>query len=156
MDNNFVSKTNSVMTREKIIELCVEYGIRDYTICTDDQGLYIDVNGSVFLSYFYSDFFTLRFGSVMGHFDCGDGRLTSLEGCPREVSGYFACNNNELTSLEGCPTKVGGSFFCGGNKLSVESYYHLFELGYDVGCINVNFDLVGLRRQWVLDGIINE
>jgi Leucine-rich repeat (LRR) protein len=50
-------------------------------------------------------------------FECTHLRLTSLEGCPKNVTGSFDCQANQLTSLLGCPAKVG-SFSCYDNKLT--------------------------------------
>ena len=61
---------------------------------------------------------TIKFNKVTGNFICGDNKLTSLKGCPKEVGGNFGCGDNKLTSLEGCPEKVGGDFDCGFNKLT--------------------------------------
>jgi hypothetical protein len=121
---------------------------------------------------------------VVGNsFSCGGNSLTSLEGCPKVVGGSFYCGNNQLTSLDGCPNVLGdgdnskykdfvcssnkltslvgcptsgGNFYCGQNNLVDESYYHLFDLGYDSDNVLTDTDLVGLRRQWVINGIINE
>jgi hypothetical protein len=55
-------------------------------------------------------------------FDCGENKLTSLEGSPKEVGGYFDCRNNLLNTLEGGPIKVGGQFNCHSNKLTSLKY----------------------------------
>jgi hypothetical protein len=191
------------MTREKIIEICNKYHISNYTIGKDSDGLYIDVDGNVQLSYRGMGYLPVRFGyvsgsfycdnnkltslrgcpiSVGGIFSCGDNRLSSLRGCPKIVRSSFYCANNILTSLEGCPHVLGdgkykdfvcsnnrltsfmgcpssvGNFYCGYNNLLDDSYYHLFDLGYDNDNIHNyrGFDLVSLRRQWVLKSIINE
>ena len=53
-----------------------------------------------------------------GDFNCGNNKLTSLEGAPASVGGYFYCAYIELTSLDGAPSSVGGYFNCGNNKLT--------------------------------------
>jgi len=55
--------------------------------------------------------------NVDGNFNCGDNKLTSLEGAPTSVHRGFSCSDNELISLEGAPTTVGRSFHCSNNKL---------------------------------------
>ena len=43
----------------------------------------------------------------------GEGKLTSLDGSPREVNGYFACSNHpNLKSLKGAPKVINGQFAC--------------------------------------------
>lgn len=80
-----------------------------------------------------------QLGKVRGDFSCNQLGLTSLEGCPLEVTGNFSCHSNNLTSLRGCPTgmgqgDVGGGFFsCAFNQL--ENFEHMdpnFK-GYFVG-----------------------
>ncbi len=53
-----------------------------------------------------------------GDLDCSHNKLTSLEGCPKEVHGDFYCSDNDLTSLEHGPKEVHGSFYCSYNKLT--------------------------------------
>jgi len=53
-----------------------------------------------------------------GSIDCRGYKLTSLKGCPNEVTKDFACSGNSLTSLEGAPQKVGGDFDCYNNELT--------------------------------------
>ena len=64
------------------------------------------------------DGFTIKFGRVIGNFDCSNLDLTSLEGAPREVEGDFDCYYNNLASLKGAPQKVGRRFNCSWNKLT--------------------------------------
>lgn len=45
-------------------------------------------------------------------------KLTSLNGCPREVPGKFWANDNQLESLEGGPEKVGIAYHAYNNKLT--------------------------------------
>jgi hypothetical protein len=167
-----------------IISLCCKYHIRGYSIHHDDLGWYIDVDGNVRLSMYNISSIPIRFGIVTGDFTCANNKLTSLEGCPKEVGGdfncydnrltslegspvsvvgNFTCGNNLLTSLEGCPISLARNFYCYGNLIHSASYNHLFELGYEVDSIHAdlddniitNLELVRLRRQWFLKGIIN-
>lgn len=66
------------------------------------------------------------------NFRCDSNRLTSLEGCPREVENDFACNDNQLMSLEGCPSYVGRLFYCYNNdkKFSKRYIRELCEVQY--------------------------
>ena len=65
-----------------------------------------------------SDFVGIKFGKIIGDFECGNNNLTSLAGAPQKVSGRFRCDYNKLTSLEGAPQKVDGNFECHDNKLT--------------------------------------
>ncbi|MCQ2965836.1 MAG: hypothetical protein MJ250_03745 [Alphaproteobacteria bacterium] len=88
-----------------------------------------------------------------GYFDCSGKRLTSLEGCPKEINGAFECNCNKLINLKGCPKKIKGAFDCSENQLTnlegcpekVEGYFTCSEnqLTSLKGCpkeIKGNFD----------------
>ena len=88
-----------------------EYGIKDYTI---KDNLEIDVDGSVNLYKKTIGEFPpyIQFGTVRGSFNCSYCKLTTLRGCPREVTGFFDCSYNNFTSLEGAPKKVGEFFDC--------------------------------------------
>jgi len=59
----------------------------------------------------------VQFKRVGGSFDCGDNKLTSLQGAPQEVGEDFSCSYNKLTSLEGAPQEVGGDFHCSDNAV---------------------------------------
>ena len=102
--------------REMIEKWLDEYSIKDYTIKDD---FIIDVKGSVRLLaknlVELPDY--IQFGVVKGNFDCSSNKLTSLKGCPKEVSGFFNCSYNRLISLEGGPVRVGNSFYCFKNNL---------------------------------------
>ena len=123
-------------SREKIVALCQEYRITEYTI--DHNGV-VDVHDSVNLDNCNLERLPLRFGKVNGYFSCEHNRLTTLEGAPRIVSGGFYCMHNYLTdligspelidhdfncsdnnleTLEGCIKKIGGKFFCNNNQLT--------------------------------------
>lgn len=60
----------------------------------------------------------VRFGMVVGNFDCGSCKLTCLDGCPSYITGNFNCDRNYLTSLVGCTKEIGGSFSCVKNQLT--------------------------------------
>ena len=101
--------------KEDIDSICRKYGIKNYTINSDGS---IDVNGDVWLDEKNLTKLPLKFNKVNGWFDCSVNRLTSLDGCPKEVIGSFYCyDNNNITSLIGCPERVGGNFDCRGNNI---------------------------------------
>jgi hypothetical protein len=97
-----------------IEEICVKYGISNYTINDDGS---VDVDGDVDLNDCELTELPLTFNKVTGTFNCDDNKLTDLKGCPKSV-GVFFCGSNNLTDLEFSPEKVGGDFHCFGNKLT--------------------------------------
>jgi hypothetical protein len=61
----------------------------------------------------------LRDFDVLNRFlNLDDRKISSLEGCPREINGYLTCDQNFITSLEGCPQKINGFLSCAFNKLT--------------------------------------
>jgi len=80
------------------------------------------------------DFKGVRFGNIIGDFDCDNNLLTSLRGAPHVVGESFDCSDNSLTSLEGTPQSVGGAFFCSYNELtSLEGAPLEIEENFDCG-----------------------
>ena len=77
-----------MMTEKEIHDICKKYYIRNYKINPDGS---IDVNGNVDLSYMGLTKIPLKFNKVNGWFDCSYNKLTSLEGCPKEVEWSFYC-----------------------------------------------------------------
>jgi hypothetical protein len=110
----------SFRTEQEIKNLCSKYRITDYQIRDDGS---IDVNTNVNLGSKLGDLkkLPLIFNEVKGYhgyygyFDCNANNLTTLEGCPKEVSTWFACAANRITSLEHIPKKVGDDLFCYNN-----------------------------------------
>jgi hypothetical protein len=84
--------------KSEIEDICRRYYIYNYSINPDGS---IDVDGDVNLF---------------------NRNLTKLPLKFNKVSGYFSCNNNKLTSLDGCPKEVGGEFYYGGNPISIIIY----------------------------------
>ena len=78
----------------------------------------VDVSGFVNLAGKGLTKLPFQFGRVGWGFYCSRNRLTSLDGCPREVGGSFRCSDNRLTSLQGAPREVGGGFWCSRNRLT--------------------------------------
>ena len=88
----------------------------EYTINND---MTIDVKGDVELMCLNGNIPEgIKFNKIKGDFLCIDCSLTSLIGCPEEVSNSFNCSWNKLTSLEGAPKKVGIHFGCSDNELT--------------------------------------
>ena len=74
-----------------------------------------------------------------GHFNCSNGRLTSLEGAPSRVNGNFNCSNNELASLKDVHkhvTEIKGIFYA--NENPIES--HVLGLLLIKGVTEVKLD----------------
>jgi hypothetical protein len=110
----FESFSDFPNTKEDIRRICRKYGINLFTI-NDDMS--IDVDFDVYLSHKGLNKLPLKFNKVRGSFYCGDNKLTTLEGAPKEVGGCFWCQNNQLITLKESPKKVGGSFWCQKNQL---------------------------------------
>jgi hypothetical protein len=101
---------------EDIDSICKKYGIQNYTINGDGT---VDVDGNVDIFKRNLSKLPLKFGRVTGNFYCHSNKLTTLEGCPKEVGGSFHCSDNKLTTLEGCPKEVGYNFYCHNNQITI-------------------------------------
>jgi hypothetical protein len=86
------------MTEQEIHDLCVKYGISNYSINLDGS---IDVNGNVNLYNRGLSKIPLKFNRVDGYFDVNNNKLTSLENSPLELGKFFYCYKNPLESLDG-------------------------------------------------------
>ena len=111
---------------EDINEICRKYGIKDYTINTDES---IDVDGYVRLYTKGLTKLPLKFNKVNGYFYCNDNKLTTLEGCPKEVNGDFGCNCNKLTSFKFAPKIIIGYFDCRWNNIKSFEYFPSYIKG---------------------------
>jgi hypothetical protein len=67
----------------------------------------IDVNGSVRI-FDNCEYLPVKFGKVVGLFECRYNGLKSLEGAPVEVGGSFDVEGNKLTSMKGVSKRVNG------------------------------------------------
>ena len=137
--------------------ICNRYNIRRYTINEDGS---VDVNGDIDLVGSGLKKLPLKFNYVSGDFNCSYNKLTTLEGCPKEVGDSFYCVSNQLTSLigspesigdvfdcgsnalitlEGCPTKIGGVFYCNENPV-----YAIWELINDKEYLEmfIDYDMI--------------
>jgi hypothetical protein len=96
-----------------------DHSVSNFTVSTDFE---VSVYGSVNLKgKLKSKRLPVAFKLVDGYFDISDNGLTTLEGCPTQVTKDFNCSHNALESLFGAPTKVG-DFDCSYNKLKDLSY----------------------------------
>ena len=105
----FENKNNS-----ELIKQLKNYYIYNYTINSDGT---IDIDGDVNIAGKHLTKIPFKFGKVTGNFICSSNKLTSLDGCPREVDGYFSCSYNKLRDLIGGPQEVGNSYHCYNNQL---------------------------------------
>jgi hypothetical protein len=85
-----------------------EMKIKKYTINDD---LTVDVDGSVFIVHFFSDFnkipfIPIQFNTINGNFDCSHNNLTSLKGCPFKIKKDFNCHNNDLKDINDLNSKI--------------------------------------------------
>ena len=62
--------------------------------------------------------FLMRFNKVLGDFICGNSKLKTLYGSPREVKRGFYCHFSGITSLKGSPEIVDGNFVCAYTKIT--------------------------------------
>jgi hypothetical protein len=124
----YIKLFEGFQSKSKVAQFCLEYNIRDWSI--NSEGL-VDVNGDVKLYNSGLNKIPIKFGKIIGYFDCSNNELKSLEGSPHTVVGDFDCSNNELKSLEGCTHTVGGNFYCQYNQLtSLEGSPHTVGAGF--------------------------
>ena len=126
-------------TREEVEDWLNEMEIKNYVINDD---LTVDVNNNVNISHKNLEEIPVKFGIIIGDFNCHDNKLTSLEGCPQIVNSGFNCSKNNLTNLEGCPQIVNSSFNCSNNNLkSLKDCLEIINGSFNC---NVN-DLISLE-----------
>lgn len=106
-------------TEIEIRRECEKFDITNYIINVDGS---IDVDGFVNISNTDLKSLPIKFNKVSEYFYCNNNKLTTLEGCPKEVGGSFCCNDNDLTSLKYSPTYVGDNFSCALNKITSLEY----------------------------------
>ena len=139
----FESQDNSELIRK-----LEKFGIKNYTINKDGS---INVDGDVNLSRKDLTKIPFRFGKVSGYFACSDNKLTSLEGCPKEVVEYFTCSFNKLKDLIGGPQEVGGDYYCYSNQLeSLEGCAG--DIGNNIFCDNNELEMLDCSS--VINGYI--
>ena len=73
-------------------------------------------NGSAVQDFKEGTLLGIKFGKVDGDFFIGACMITSLEGCPEEVTGNFNVSNNNIENLVGGPKKVGKSYNANSNR----------------------------------------
>ena len=101
--------------KDRIDSICNAYNIRNYSINADSS---IDVNGDVNLQARALIKLPLKFGKVVGSFNCHLNEMKNLMGSPETVGGTFRCYDNKLTSLEGSPRVIDGDFLCYSMKMT--------------------------------------
>lgn len=148
-ENNFF-KNLGIGMRPDVEKWVKERHIKNYTINDD---LTIDVKGDIYLLGYKEEQLPeyIQFGRVDGWFNISRcPNLTTLEGCPQEVSGFFDCNNcPKLKSLKGAPQEVGGDFEC----------YKCKNLTSLEGCpqeVGGNFECMGCEKLESLKGCPQE
>jgi hypothetical protein len=128
----YIKLFEGFQSKSKVAQFCLEYNIRDWSI--NSEGL-VDVNGDVKLYNSGLNKIPIKFGKIIGYFDCSNNELKSLEGSPHTVVGDFDCSNNELKSLEGCTHTVGGNFYCQYNQLTIINdeleFVEYFDISYN-------------------------
>ena len=108
-----------------------QMGIEKYNITNDGT---VSVDGNVNLSRKGLTELPVQFGIIGGDFDCGENKLTSLEGSPFSVDGDFLCHENKLSTLEGLPSEINQDLWCDGNPIqfSEDDIRLVCEIGGDV------------------------
>ena len=104
-------------TKEQLIALLDYFDIVSYDLNDD---LSVDVHQRVNLSAKKLKMIPIKFGKVVGNFDCSSNQLTSLKNSPKVVTRDFICDDNkELKSLVGGPEEVGGyQYICDNTGIS--------------------------------------
>ncbi len=115
-------------TREETQAWLDMVGVRNYTIKDD---LTVDVNDPVIIAGLNLTHIPVRFGAIIGTFDCSNNQLTSLKGAPRTANNLW-CFDNRLTSLIGAPIGCR-SINCENNQITGLE-------GSSVGCKNIFCD----------------
>jgi hypothetical protein len=110
INENFKKEILDVLKSE--IEKAEKF--KNLFIITDNKYDYGDVNVPEEL-HVLPDFSNI---TITGNFNCGDSKITSLEGAPKEVGGNFNCYDTNITSLEGAPKVVGGNFYCSSTNIT--------------------------------------
>ena len=141
-ENKTLTYKGDIFSKEQIIEINTHY-----------EGYLINVNGNVILKAFELENIPVRFGKVIGSFNCSSNKLTSLKNSPYFIGRVFNCHENLLENLDYLPKHIGSSFDCSKNKLiSLKgcaseingdfncSYNFLTTLEYSPSVIKVNFD----------------
>ena len=108
------------------------WGLNPETGLVDIKGKFIASNSSDFRE---GGLLGIKFGRVDGDFMVNACGLTSLEGCPEEVTGIFSAANNKIENLIGGPKKSGRSYNVNENSKLVSLEGSPEEVG---GTFNVN------------------
>ncbi len=162
-----------------IDEVCY---IGEVFVQNDKDGVYVDVQGSVYISYCDITEIPVRFGTVTGTFSCFSTRLTTLKNVPHTIGDSLLVHNNNLTSLEYAPRYITNSFildgnydlsdfngcpiqkensnlkiFCSDTNLKLDDFKFLLSLGYDAESIIASEDIqIQMNRLTVIKEIIRD
>lgn len=118
-------------------------GVNKYTIYKDNT---VDVFESVKIKIKNLGQLPLKFNYVDGDFDCSNCGLTTLSGCPDEITGNFISNINILKDLKNGPLTVGNDYIVKQNDLK--------KLTGSPKKINGNFDCSYNGLEDLIDGPI--
>ena len=114
MIKSFETFDNDHPSQQWICEFLHNHNISKFRIKEEKV---VDVYEDVIISDINLFSIPIKFGKVLGNFDCSMNSLKNLKGSPRIVEGGFYCDRNQLKNLEGCPEKVGGEFWCNENYI---------------------------------------
>jgi len=67
-----------------------------------------DVTGNI--TVYQMEKMPVKFGAVIGDFDCSHNNINSLEDAPTSVTGDFKCSGLMIKNLIGAPENIGGDF----------------------------------------------
>ena len=95
------------MEDDEIIQLCEQYGIKNYSINLDGS---IDVNGDVIMRGIGITEIPIKFNKVKGDFVISQNKIKFLDNSPVWVGGHFHAHFVCLESLYHGPKYVGGEF----------------------------------------------
>jgi hypothetical protein len=106
---------SSSIEENSIEDWCKKFKLTHYTIRKDNT---VDVgNAHVDIEGLDLQVIPIQFGILDNDFNCSDNELVSLKGSPKKCRGFY-CQFNILTTLEGCPQEVTDIFRCEKNKLT--------------------------------------
>ena len=147
----FDYKVNEFKTFEAYDNDLKEQSLMSGTGCTLNGDGNYDCDRNIILTekYVKNGRLIVNFGKINGSFSCSDIGLTTLEGCPADVTGDFRCEENLLTNLIGGPKKAK-NYLCHTNKLtSLEG--GPIKIGKEFDCSDNEYllDLKNCPNQWL-------
>lgn len=134
-------------TKEEIIDWLEDHKIKRYAI--DEETLEIEVFQNVMLIEKLDGYIPVNFRKINGFFSVGGCKLTTLKGCPQEITGGFFAMGNKLKSLEYGPKKVGNMYEVNYNYLrSLEGLPEKITGTFDCSYNKKLTSLVGLPKDF--------